>query len=65
MRWDYPPLDINPVFSGLGYIIIIIIIIIILTILWQLHVFTIELFLWLFIKKAQAQFELWITHNLN
>ena len=28
MRWDYPPLDINPVFSGLGEIIIIIIIII-------------------------------------
>ena len=26
MRWDYPPLDINPVFSGLGEIIIIIII---------------------------------------
>ena len=30
MRWDYPPLDINPVFSGLvDHIIIIIIIIII------------------------------------
>ena len=29
MRWDYPPLDINPVFSGLGEFIIIIIIIII------------------------------------
>ena len=29
MRWDYPPLDINPVFPGLGEIIIIIIIIII------------------------------------
>ena len=29
MRWDYLPLDINPVFSGLGEIIIIIIIIII------------------------------------
>ena len=29
MRWDYPPLDINPVFSGLRDIIIIIIIIII------------------------------------
>ena len=26
MRWDYPPLDINPVFPGLGLIIIIIII---------------------------------------
>ena len=29
MRWDYPLLDINPVFAGLGVIIIIIIIIII------------------------------------
>ena len=29
MRWDYPPLDINPVFPGLGNIIINIIIIII------------------------------------
>ena len=28
MRWDYPPLDINPVFPGLKDIIIIIIIII-------------------------------------
>ena len=28
MKWDYPPLDINPVFSGLREIIIIIIIII-------------------------------------
>ena len=28
MRWDYPPLDVNPVFPGLGEIIIIIIIII-------------------------------------
>ena len=31
MRWDYPPLDINPVFPGLGETIIIIIIIIIIT----------------------------------
>ena len=30
MRWDYAPLDINPVFSGLGEIIIVIIIIIII-----------------------------------
>ena len=28
MRWDYPPLDINPVFPGLGEIIVIIIIIV-------------------------------------
>ena len=33
MRWDYPPLDINPVFPGLGDIIIIIIIIIIIVLL--------------------------------
>ena len=29
MRWDYPPLEINPVFPGLRDIIIIIIIIVI------------------------------------
>ena len=39
MRWDYPPLDINPAFPGLGetiimiMIMIIIIIIIIITII--------------------------------
>ena len=32
MRWDYPLLDINPVFPGLGDIITIIIIIIIIII---------------------------------
>ena len=43
MRWDYSPLDINPVFSGLGEIIIIIIIVIIIIIIIkrQLH------FIWL------------------
>ena len=29
MRWDYPPLEINPVFPGLRDIIIIIIVIVI------------------------------------
>ena len=33
MGWDYPPLDINPVFPGLRDIITIIIIIIIITII--------------------------------
>ena len=33
MRWDYPPLDINPVFPGLGGIVIIIIITIIIIII--------------------------------
>ena len=39
MRWDYPPLDINPVFTGLGeinpvtqYFLIIIVITIIIII---------------------------------
>ena len=32
MRWDYPPLDVNPVFPGLGEIIIIVIFIIIIII---------------------------------
>ena len=33
MRWDYLPLDINPVFPGLGVIIIIIVIVIIIIII--------------------------------
>ena len=33
MRWDYPTLDINPVFPGLGDIIVVIIIIIIIIII--------------------------------
>ena len=33
MKWDYPPLDMNPVFPGLGDIIIIIIIITIIIII--------------------------------
>ena len=33
MRWDYSPLDINPVFPGLGEIIIIIIIIVVIIII--------------------------------
>ena len=33
MRWDYPPLDINPVFPGLGAIIITIIIMIMIMIM--------------------------------
>ena len=33
MTWDYPPLDINPVFAGLGEIIIIIIAFIIIIVI--------------------------------
>ena len=33
MRWDYPPLEINPVFPGLRDIIIIFVIIIIVVII--------------------------------
>ena len=33
MRWDYLPLDMNSIFSGLGDIIIIIIIIVIIIII--------------------------------
>ena len=35
MRWDYLPLDINPVFPGLGGIIITIIIIMQIKHYWQ------------------------------
>ena len=41
MRWDYLPLDINPVFAGLGEIIIIIIafvIIIVIIITTFIHI---------------------------
>ena len=34
MRWDCPPLDINPLFPGLGGFIIIIIVIIIIIIIY-------------------------------
>ena len=37
MRWDYAPLDINPVFPGVGDIIVIIIIIIIITIIINIY----------------------------
>ena len=33
MRWDYPPLDFNPVFSGIIITVIIIIIIIIIIVI--------------------------------
>ena len=33
MRWDYSPLDINPVFPGLGETITIIIVVIIIIII--------------------------------
>ena len=56
MRWDYAPLDINPVFPGLGVnsiswsldIIIIIIIIIIITIIiiWDLAQWYLEVKNW-------------------
>ena len=38
MRWDYPPLDMNPVFPGHGDIIIIIIIIIITIIIVRKYI---------------------------
>ena len=40
MRWDYPPLDINPAFPGLGEIFIIIIIIIVIIIIIQVLYFS-------------------------
>ena len=33
MKWDYPPLDTNPAFPGLGGVIIIIVIIFIIIII--------------------------------
>ena len=45
MRWDYPPLDINPVFPGLGDIIIIIIIIIIIVIIITIIIILFAIFI--------------------
>ena len=39
MRWDYPLLDINQIFPGLGEIIIIIIIIIFIVVIIINHLF--------------------------
>ena len=47
MRWDYPPLDINQVFPGLGEIIIIVIIYMIIIII----IIIIYLFIYLFILE--------------
>ena len=51
MRWDYPPLDINPVFPGLGEIIIISIIISIIILLSLLLLLLLLLLLFDFIKS--------------
>ena len=54
MRWDYPPLDINPVFPGLGGIIIIIIFIIIVIIIIIIII--------IIIKKSPAKNNQRTTH---
>ena len=41
MRWDYPPLDINPVFPSLGEIIVMIMIIIIVVVVVIIIIFNI------------------------
>ena len=46
MRWDYPPLDINLVFPGLGEIIIIIIIVVIIIVIMIVITITILLFIY-------------------
>ena len=48
MRWDYPLLNINPVFPGLGIIIIIIIIIII-----TISFFKVDFYILFTITKSQ------------
>ena len=51
VRWDYPPLDINPVFSGLAEIIInfiIIIIIIIIVLLFVLPSIILQMYVLMF-----------------
>ena len=36
MRWDYPPLDINPVFSGLGELLLLLLLLLLLYLHGQL-----------------------------
>ena len=50
MRWDYAPLDINPVFPGLGEIIFIIAIIIVIIII--IHHNSVNLFSCFCFKRA-------------
>ena len=51
MRWDYAPLDINPVFPGLGEIIFIIAIIIVIIII-IIHHNSVNLFSCFCFKRA-------------
>ena len=52
MRWDYPPLDINPVFLGLHEIIVIVIIIVIIII----NIIIIIIFFYLFVYFSMFNF---------
>ena len=52
MRWDYAPLDINPVFPGLGEIIFIIAIIIVIIIIIIIHHNSVNLFSCFCFKRA-------------
>ena len=72
MRWDYLPLDINPVFPCLGEIIIniIIIIIIIMMIIIIIIIFSIVLtlqnsknFIFFVVQQELAQNVQWLGHD--
>ena len=52
MRWDYPPLDINPAFPGLGDIFIIIIIIIVIIIIIIIQVLD---FSWVEVRESGSK----------
>ena len=57
MRWDYPPLDINPAFPGLGEIFIIIIIIIIVIIIIIIIIIIIQVldFSWVEVRESGSK----------
>ena len=71
MRWDYLPLDINPVFPCLGEIIInIIIIIIIMMMIIIIIIFSIVLalqnsknFIFFVVQQELAQNVQWLGHD--
>ena len=55
MRWDYPSLDINPAFPGLGEIFIIIIIIIVIIIIIIIIIIQVLDFSWVEVRESGSK----------
>ena len=54
MRWDCPPLDINPAFPGLGEIIIIIIIVVVVVVVVIIIVIIIHIIITIIIYNISS-----------